>query len=151
VICGGSEYAAEGNLMHGRVIDALSDMGLQRAAEACVYNIVSVENLVLDLFAENAGPRGVFTNTQVVGHNGLEAGRADRWIDLQIDSGDLRAWLRKNKKLHISGDNPETVWDHWYYYTWPGNMMLYRAFLRDRADWSISALRKESGFPEGVR
>jgi hypothetical protein len=46
-------------------------------------------------------------------------------------------------------DRPGNVWDHWYYYTFHGNMGFYSKLLRDRANWSIAGMRK-SGAPDGV-
>ena len=115
------------------------------------YNIVSRENAVLDVFAENFGPRGLFSsNSQVIGHNGLEARKpTERWIDLQIDGDGLMEWLAEHD-LHISGDNPEEWWDHWYYYTYRGNMDFYRYILRERPTWTIAECR-QGNCPEGVQ
>jgi hypothetical protein len=155
VLLGGSEYTGEANLMYGRV-EAMQRAGHFTAADGPhFYNIVSRENAILDLFAENFGPKSFFSDTQVIGHNGLFARpRAERWMDLQIDGGKLRDWLGSYAGLDVSGDQPGHVWDHWYYYTYPGNMVFYRDILRDRPKWEFAALRRErkriGAVPEGV-
>ncbi len=147
---GGAEYVVEAQLMYRRILQygLISDQG------PMFYNIGCRENDVLDKLGENFGPR-TFGNTNVIGHNGLDLGPATRWIDLQIDSGELRDWMRKAPiNLDISGDQPGTVWDHWYYYTHRGNMELYKEILRDRDAWDIAELRRKKGnrkpIPEGV-
>ncbi len=119
------------------------------------YNIVSRENDVLDILGENFGPR-TFGNSQVIGHNGLDIpgmrrdARPKDWIDLQIDSAELQDWMAApGRNLDIAGDRPGNVWDHWYYYTYRGNMALYRNILRDRPTWDIAQLRRD-GIPDGV-
>ena len=47
--------------------------------------------------------------------------------------------------LEISGDRPGNVWDHWYYYTFRGNMAVYRAILRHPQNWRIPDLRARPG------
>lgn len=155
VILGGSEYTGEANLLYSRLLEC--DAHFKRAAKDTphFYNVVSRENDVLDKLAENFGPKSFFSSTQVIGHNGLEARpRADKWIDIQIDGGDMRRWMAKHRDLEISGDQPGSIWDHWYYYTHRGNMALYRGILRDRKNWDFAALRKSSQtqkpIPEGV-
>ncbi len=144
IILGGAEYVVEAQLMCRR----LSSRDL--ASMPHFYNIVSRENDVLDKLAENFGPR-TFGNSQVIGHNGLNTEyKESYWIDLQIDSGALREWMRDPpRNIDISGDNPGNVWDHWYYYTYRGNMELYKNILRERDSWSIVNLR-DAGVPDGV-
>ena len=122
------------------------------------YNVGCRENDVLDWLGENFGPR-TFGNTNVIGHNGLGLGEAPRWLDLQIDKPELRDWLRAYRKLDISGDQPGTVWDHWYYYTHRGNMEFYRRILRERDAFAIDTLRRTKvrigsaravGLPQGI-
>ena len=99
-----------------------------------VYNFVSYKNDVLDVLAENCGPR-FFGNSQVIGHNGLETKtRPARWMDLQIDDPELQKWVAENHSIEISGDRPGNVWDHWYYCTFRGNLALYQNVLRNRDD-----------------
>lgn len=150
VILGGSEYSGEANILYRRLEQYVGERRLPRAEGPYVYNIVSRENDVLDKLAENFGPKSFMSNTQVIGHNGLEAAKkAARWIDLQIDGAKTRQWARANHGLDISGDEPGNIWDHWYYYTHRGNMALYRNILRQRADWSFDRLRA-ARVPEGV-
>lgn len=149
LLLGGSEYTGEAQLMYGRISELSERCAWNDDRGPQFYNFVSRENDVLDTFAENFGPKSFFSNTQVVGHNGLQARKgAARWIDLQIDGARLRRWLLPFD-LHISGDNPGEVWDHWYYYTHRGNMEFYRRILREREHWSIAALRRKQ-CPEGV-
>ena len=152
IVLGGSEYTGEAQLMYNRIAEVGRRRGWNAHLGPQFYNIVSRENDVLDWFAENFGPKSFFSKTQVVGHNGLEARKgAERWIDLQIDGGDLTDWFRDNFGVRVSGDNPGEIWDHWYYYTHRGNMELYRRILREREDWSIAALREhDPKCPEGV-
>lgn len=151
IILGGSEYTLEGNLMYERVRAVAGDMGWQEATGPSFYNIVSRENDVLDKLAENFGPKTFLSNTQVLGHNGLQARtKVARWIDIQIDSGKVRQWgLARN--YDIRGDEPGTLWDHWYYYTWRGNMRFYSDLLRRRPATTLDALRAgPAPLPEGV-
>jgi hypothetical protein len=149
IFLGGAEYVVEAQLMYRRIMQA----GLADAQGPTFYNIGCRENDVLDKLGENFGPR-TFGNTNVIGHNGLDLDLAERWIDFQIDSSTLRKWMIDSEGLDISGDEPGTVWDHWYYYTHRGNMSLYRGILRDRKRWTIPSLRRKVGtrkpIPEGI-
>lgn len=142
VILGGAEYVVEAQLLQRR----LTDIG--PATLPPFYNFVSRENDVLDKLGENFGPR-TFGVSQVIGHNGLEIeSRLDHWIDLQIDSAALQHWM-EGAGYQVSGDRPDNVWDHWYYYTFRGNMSLYRDILRAPDDWHIPTLRG-AGIPDRV-
>ena len=144
LILGGAEYVVEARLM----LDRLAEAGLRNHIQ--FYNVVSRENDVLDKLGENFGPR-TFGNSNVIGHNGLDVEVPQRtgpsWLDLQIDGKALAAWMKKHG-FTVTGDNPESVWDHWYYYTDHGNMALYRSILRERERWIIPELRKGK---KGVR
>ncbi len=139
VTLGGSEYVVEARLMLRRL------HGVEMGEALSFYNVVSRENDVLDKLAENFGPI-TFGNSNVIGHNGLDVENPDSlgptWLDLQIDGVKLQRWMKDKRGLTVTGDNPAAVWDHWYYYTDPGNMALYRAILRDRAQWVIPELRQ---------
>jgi pimeloyl-ACP methyl ester carboxylesterase len=152
VILGGAEYVVEAQLMQRRLLHLL-DLHSGDEKPYTIphfYNFVSRENDVLDTLAENFGVR-TFGNSQVVGHNGLGIrGKAPNWIDLQIDSPVLQEWM-KRRGFEVSGDRPDNVWDHWYYYTFRGNMKLYDSIFRDRAKWTIEQLRADTDpVPEGV-
>ncbi len=151
ILLGGSEYTGEAQIMYSRIAEVAKRRRWSGSQGPQFYNIVSRENDILDKLAENFGPKGFFSNTQVVGHNGLEARKgADRWIDLQIDGGCLRTWLGQFG-VKISGDNPGEIWDHWYYYTHRGNMDFYCRILREREAWSIAWFREhDPKCPEGV-
>lgn len=151
ILLGGSEYTGEAQIMYNRIAEQARRRRWNGDRGPQFYNIVSRENDILDRFAENFGPKSFFSDTQVIGHNGLEARRgADRWIDLQIDGGCLQTWLGQFG-VDVSGDNPGEIWDHWYYYTHRGNMDFYRRILRERDAWSIARLREhDPECPEGV-
>ena len=141
IILGGSEYCGEARTMYTLIREEEKQQGWKAEQGPNFYNIVSGENAILNIFAENFGPRSFFSNTQVIGHNGLETRNpAKRWMDFQIDGDHLMQWLSKSS-VSISGDNPGEPWDHWYYYTHRGNMEFYRRILRDRENWSIKTLR----------
>jgi len=155
VILGGAEYVVEASLMNQRlhIWADESDAGDDRPS---FYNIVSRENDVLDRLAENFGPATSGKTSDVIGHKGLDLGnyrsRDPFWMDLQIDSGDLRHWML-SRGFDISGDNPRCVWDHWLYYTWEGNMELCKDLIRNPDRWHIGKLREaapDDRIPEGV-
>ncbi|MEM8590452.1 MAG: hypothetical protein AAGG65_20515 [Pseudomonadota bacterium] len=141
IILGGSEYVVEARVMLHR----LDQVGMADRIE--FYNVVSRENDVLDKLGENFGPI-TFGNSNVIGHNGLDvedpANLGPSWIDLQIDSSPLQRWIAAytEGRIRVTGDNPNSIWDHWYYFTDPGNMALYHDILRNRAYWSIPLLRR---------
>ena len=143
ILLGGSEYTDDARQMYTALMREVRQQKWAADVGPHFYNIVSRENAVLDVLAENFGPRSLFSsNSQVIGHNGLEAHKpTERWIDLQIDGEPLMTWLAE-QGLHVSGDNPEEWWDHWYYYTHRGNMKFYRHILRDRPTWAIAACRR---------
>ena len=151
ILLGGSEYTGEAQIMYNRIAEQARRRQWSGDQGPQFYNIVSRENDILDRFAENFGPKSFFSDTQVIGHNGLEARRGvDRWIDMQIDGGRLQTWLGQFG-VEVSGDNPGEIWDHWYYYTHRGNMDFYRRILRERDAWSIARLREhDPECPEGV-
>lgn len=146
IILGGAEYVVEARLMLRR----LSSVG--RLDDISFYNVVSRENDVLDKLGENFGPR-TFGNTNVVGHNGLDVEETrslgSYWVDMQIDSAEFSRWMADSRGFEVTGDNPEAVWDHWYYFTDPGNMAVYRDIIRNPGNWDIAALRA-AGMPDRV-
>ena len=143
VLLGGAEYVVEAQVMLTRLLDG------DHPSLPAFYNIVSRENDVLDKLGENFGPR-TFGNSQVIGHNGLDSGtRAPNWIDLQIDGRKMQDWMLDERGFEVSGDRPGNIWDHWYYYTFRGNMALYQDILRNRAAWALADLRTQ-GIPEGA-
>ena len=145
VLLGGAEYVVEAQLLMRRLGAA------QLPASPQFYNVVSRENDVLDKLGENFGPR-TFGNSQVIGHYGLDIENRKEltnWIDLQIDRAELQTWMEVNHAFKISGDRPDNVWDHWYYYTLRGNMEIYKSILREPNVWRIPDLR-ERGIPDVV-
>ena len=144
VLLGGAEYVVGPQLLMRRLGAA------QLPASPQFYNVVSRENDVLDKLGENFGPR-TFGNSQVIGHNGVDIENRKeltKWIDLQIDRAELQTWMEVSHAFKISGDRPDNVWDHWYYYTFRGNMALYISILRETDVWRIPDLR-EHGIPDG--
>lgn len=164
VLIGGSEYVVEAQIFYQRLLLLASTDNWQIGDEPpigpVVYNIGSRENDVLDLLGENFGPR-TFGNTQVIGHNGLgrdarTGAGAQRWLDLQIDKRKLRDWLSNVKTdvsgsagFDVSGDREGNIWDHWYYYTYRGNMTFYRSLLREREKWRLEHMRDDSRWTDG--
>ncbi|MDX2117795.1 MAG: hypothetical protein SFY96_06400 [Planctomycetota bacterium] len=147
VILGGAEYVREAQLFYEEI--NRDDLGLKNTESCIVYNVGCRENDVLDTLAENFGPR-FFGNSQVIGHNGLNHSDPYKmWMDLQIDSADLAKWMKSKLGVEILGDGPGIA-DHWHYYTYRPNMEMYKGIFRDRAAWSLPALRKAK-IPEGIR
>lgn len=146
IILGGAEYVVEARLM----LQRLHSAGYRD--KIAIYNVVSRENDVLDKLGENFGPM-TFGNSNVIGHNGLDVENSEtlgpNWLDIQIDGHKLQKWMKSKHDLDVTGDNPDAVWDHWYYYTDRGNMALYKQILRKRPAWDIKKLRA-AGIPDKV-
>lgn len=145
IVLGGSEYVVEAQIMYRRLLEYAESTPLHPGEGPQIYNVVNREDDVLDLLGEHFGPR-TFGNTNVMGHNGLglkmrqhRYSKDSRWCDMQIDSAELMEWMEK-RGIRISGDEPGQIWDHWMYYTFKGNVELYRAILRTRKEWSIRDL-----------
>ncbi len=147
LILAGAEYVKEAQLMMRRLNagrEGLLGQPKRFARTPAFYNIVSRENDVLDVLGENFGPRHP-GSTQAIGHNGLEM-RDPGWIDIQLDDPGVARWFRE-RGHSVTGDNETgvlTVADHWIHFTWPGNMAVYRAILRDRGAWEIADLKQEA-------
>lgn len=155
VLMGGSEYVVEAQIFNERLLSLAARDGWDAGFGPHVYNFGSKENDVLDVLAENFGPR-TFGNSQVIGHNGLETGdRSARWMDLRIDGWPLRNWMEafatdgNPMGFMISGDREGNIWDHWYYFTYRNNMAVYRSILRERPSWTFAALRGGEGHANG--
>ena len=82
ILLGGSEYTDDARQMYTSLMREARQQKWAADVGPNFYNIVSRENAVLDVLAENFGPRGLFSsNSQVIGHNGLEARKpTERWI-----------------------------------------------------------------------
>jgi pimeloyl-ACP methyl ester carboxylesterase len=155
VLMGGSEYVVEAQIFNERLLSLAARDGWPTDRGLYVYNFGSKENDVLDVLAENFGPR-TFGNSEVIGHNGLETGdRSTRWMDLRIDGWPLRSWMESFATdanpmgFMISGDREGNIWDHWYYFTYRNNMAVYRSILREREAWNFRALRNGEGHAHG--
>ncbi|MDF2234295.1 hypothetical protein P2H44_17175 [Albimonas sp. CAU 1670] len=141
----------------GRVLllGAAEDASLARAAMTAgeagggrgpqVFHIAARHNDPYDALFEAAAPRLAGRRRQALGRAGLGARRAD-WIDLQLDRPEFADWARA-RGAPLAGAAPRVC--HWSFYERPGAMDLHRAILRERAAWSIEALRA-AGAPEGL-
>lgn len=141
LLLAGAEKVLEAQLMMS-YLRSWAAAGQGRTLPA-FYNIVSRENDVLDVFAENFGPAAAGSK-QVVGHNGLER-RDPSWIDIQLDDPGVVAWFRE-RDYSISGDDTSSIWavlDHWIHFTWRGNMRVYHDVLRNRDDWDIARMKAD--------
>ena len=116
-----------------------------RRGGPCVYAMLARENDVFDALLEHFAPAIPLRRKIGIGAVGLGAGRRN-WIDIQIDHPETRAWLAERGA--VIGGGPRRAC-HWGVYNRPGTLDLYAAILRDRARWSIPALREE-GIPDDL-
>ena len=150
IILAGAEKVMEAQLMMKRLNPTLEEHDGKSPRRfsriPSFYNVVSRENDVLDHLAENFMPSSPGSK-QVIGHNGLEANDPN-WLDIQLDDSLVATWFRNHRNSYrISGDNTSglfTVWDHWIHYTWRENMRVYNDILRERSEWDIAELKKET-------
>ncbi len=145
IILGGAEYVFEAEVM----LKSIYASGIPMPE---IYNFITRENDVLDTLAENFGPKG-FGNHSVIGHDGIDKRGiqpVDQWLDIQLDSKEVHIWADK-EGFKLRGDNPGFfyVMDHWYYYTFRGNMAFYHKILRERKKYSVTSL-KQRNIPAGV-
>ena len=110
-----------------------------------IYAILARENDVFDALLERFGPALPARRRIGIGASGLGAGR-ERWLDIQLDHPETLQWLAKRGAV-IGGGARRAC--HWGVYNRPGALTLYSAILRDRARWSIPAMREE-GVPEDL-
>jgi len=68
-----------------------------------------------------------FGNDIFIGQAGLKI-KLNNWKDYQLDSEKTRLW-GKQKGYDLRGDNPNSIGDHHYSYTWTPNWELYRDIL----------------------
>lgn len=108
-----------------------------------IYAMLARENDVFDALLEHFAPAIPMRRKIGIGAMGFGKGRRN-WLDLQIDHPETRRWLAERGAM-IGGEPRRAC--HWGVYNRPGTLDLYAAILRDRARWSIPALRAE-GVPE---
>jgi hypothetical protein len=124
LLLGAAEYAA------------VAEARAAGAPGVSVYNFISRQNDPFDLAFEWLTPSPDTGRSGALGRAGL--GGLRNWIDLQIDNPKLERWLA-HRGLPL-GRHAAPVC-HWSFYTREGAMALYRTLIRDRADWSIAAMR----------
>jgi hypothetical protein len=146
---GAARRAAGRMILLGAAEDAAAARSRMPARAAAggleVYHMAARHNAAFDALFEAAAPRRGGRRPAALGRTGLGEARAD-WMDLQIDRPDFAVWAA-GRGVRL-GPAPRRVC-HWGFYTRPGAMDLHRAILRDRAAWSIAALRAD-GAPEGM-
>ncbi|MFO7855336.1 MAG: hypothetical protein R6V44_08980, partial [Paracoccaceae bacterium] len=122
---------------------------LDAAPGVAVHHVAARHNDLFDLMFEAAAPRREGRGAVALGRAGL-AGLAGaspaRWMDLELDSDALSRWLA-GRGVDLAPRSPAVC--HWSFYLRPGAMAFYRAILRDRAAWSLEAMRA-AGAPEGL-
>ena len=128
ILLGAAEYAAEARAM-------LADQDAVGArTEFC--HVLARANDLFDLLFTWFAPYPAARGDRPLGVAGL--GRSHpRWLDLQIDHPDVRAWLAEQG---LPPERPSPRVSHWGFYADPGAMRLYRAILRDRARWTLPAM-----------
>ena len=125
---------------------ALADVdAVTRRGGPCIYAMLARENDVFDALLEHFAPAVPVRRKNGIGASGLGTGRRN-WIDIQIDHPETRGWLAERGAV-IEGEARRAC--HWGVYNRPGALAFYDAILRDRARWSIPALREE-GMPEDL-
>ena len=68
-----------------------------------------------------------FKDDKFIGQAGLQI-KLNNWKDYQLDNKELQAWGKDNG-YNLLGDNPNSIGDHRYSYTWLPNWELYRDIL----------------------
>jgi len=116
-----------------------------RRGGPCIFAMLARENDVFDALLEHFAPAIPLRRKIGIGASGLGTGRQN-WIEIQIDHPHTRRWLAERGAV-IGGEARRAC--HWGVYNRPGTLDLYAAILRDRARWSIPALREE-GVPEDL-
>lgn len=72
-------------------------------------------------------PQPLYKGHSFIGQRGLQI-KLKNWKDYQLDSDYLRSWGIRNG-YDLLGDNPDSIGDHQYSYTWLPNWKLYRNIL----------------------
>lgn len=118
----------------GRVLETLERLPARGTPQ--FYNITARANDPYDAIFETFAPRRSWRD-RAIGH-GLGTA-VDCWLDLQIDRGDVTAWINQ-RGIPLSA--ARTRFCHWSFYTRRGAFELYQAILRRRAGWDIPSLRR---------
>ena len=90
------------------------------------HNMFVHEDDVLSHFGRFAPP-AFLEGQSFIGQAGLQI-KLNNWKDYQLDSKELQAWGKDNG-YNLLGDNPDSIGDHRYSYTWLPNWELYRDIL----------------------
>ncbi|MHA3978889.1 thioesterase domain-containing protein [Halovulum sp. GXIMD14794] len=136
ILMGGAEY-------DGVALDCLAAPGA-RAAQ--VFNVTSRQNDLFDLLFTRFAPRPPGYHRPLSEGLGQHVRQA---YDLPLDSEDLAPLLRR-RGVHLGPDTRRIC--HWSFYTRPGVLGLYSEMLRNRHNWTISALKAEAGcLPQAAR
>ena len=110
-----------------------------------IFNVISRQNDLFDALFECAAPRPAGLPSGALGRAGLGARRPD-WVDLQLDGPGFERWLAtRGARLGPAGARI----CHRSFYARPNAMAFYARILRDRARWSIGAMRAD-GLPEAL-
>jgi pimeloyl-ACP methyl ester carboxylesterase len=153
IIVGGAEYQEEAKKMLSAVQNAT------HGDCPTFYNFMGRRDRVLAYLAGKYHP--ILPDlTKPIGCYGLGAlgmSKEPHWIDLQLDKDNednhrLNSWLIKQKidgfsgseKMPIGSTAPLGILNHWYYFTNPVNMELFRMIIRNRSDWDLDALRRKN-------
>lgn len=131
ILLGAAEYRSEAR----RFLDASGPEGHPE-----IYNITARFNDLYDTMFEIFAPR------QEAADRALGAGLPDApagWIDIQIDRGDVTAWINDRG---IPLRTAITRFCHWGFYTRGGAFGLYRAILGHQPGWDIETLRRAPCF-----
>lgn len=89
------------------------------------HNMYVYEDDVLAKAGRFAPP--LFKDDIFIGQRGLQV-RLHNWLDYQLDSEERQEW-GKYRGYDLRGDNPDSMGDHRYSYTWLPNWKLYRYIL----------------------
>ncbi|MEM9199547.1 MAG: alpha/beta hydrolase [Pseudomonadota bacterium] len=100
-----------------------------------IYSITARQNDVYDALFETFAPRGDALCDQVLSR-GVDA---PDWFSLQLDAPHVMGWAAARG---IALEPAARAVCHWSFYTRPGALALYGRILRDRAAWSVAALRR---------
>lgn len=144
VVVGGAEYNVEARKMLTAVENAMF-------TAPAFYNFMGRRDRVLTHIAGKFHPIDPDL-TEPVGTAGLGGTDHPHWVDVQLDKDEAGKhpfgdWVRNPDKPRIAGrepvgsTHPLGVLNHWYYFTNPANMEVFRAIFRDRANWTVEQLK----------
>ncbi|HEU0221288.1 MAG TPA: alpha/beta hydrolase [Paracoccaceae bacterium] len=125
ILLGGAEFAGRAEAAFTAAPDT---------AQPEVYSVTARHNDLYDALFERFAPRGKGADHALA--RGMP--RLRNWLSLQIDHPRVRAWAAS---YGIRLEAPDRRICHWGFYTLPGAMTLYAHILRERAVWSVAALR----------